>query len=133
MFAKFNKVTSSADSTTGVAYTVDLSLPGIAFTTTAATLVMTYPDAQTDALKTLTFTVTGHTPAAGDWYITNDTAGEKLMNVKRLNDFLVDIIIGARQSKSKMWDLNQATLTEQCGLTYGNDTTTEPLVSIVLS
>ena len=79
--ALINKVTSSADSATNIVYGVDLT--NVSFMLTAATTAaFTWTD-DGGAANTITFTVTGGTPASSaDYLITDNAAGEKMKNVE---------------------------------------------------
>tara|TARA_R110000765_G_scaffold422450_1_gene530190 strand:+ start:616 stop:1044 length:429 start_codon:yes stop_codon:yes gene_type:complete len=135
--AVFNKVTSSANSTTNILYMVNLSK--ISSTLTAATTAaFTWYD-DGGAANTMTFTVTGGTPAsADDFIISNDAAGEKMKNVKRICDWMHNMIsdsVNGSSKHNKVWGgksltgMDQAYITTSAGLTFGG-ATTEPLVSI---
>ena len=136
--ALINKVTSSADSTTNILYGVDLDTITDVITT-GTTAVFTYSPDQGKTANTLTFTVTGGTPAStDDWIISNDAAGEKMRNVKRIVDWMYGMMNDSRFGSSihnkvlggdNDKGLNQRIITSQAGLTFGG-ATTEPLVSI---
>ena len=131
--AKINVVTSSADSTTNLHSYVNLSMIESTLST-ATTLVARYTIDGVTA-KTITFTVTGGTPASSDNYlITNNAAGEKLKNVDRLSNWLMSAVRDSKNSRShgKFYDWNQANIAKEAGLTFAALTTTA-LVSIVFS
>ena len=132
--AMINKVTSSADSATNILYGVDLSNVSHVITT-ATTAVFTWTNDGGEA-NSMTFTVTGGTPASTDDYlISNDAAGEKMKNVKRIVDWFMKAVSNSKNGKThKIWGtgpkgLNQRIITSEAGLTFGG-ATTEPLVSI---
>jgi hypothetical protein len=137
--ALLNKVTSSADSTTNILYGIDLSAVH-GMITTATTAVFEYSKDGGVTANTITFTVTGGTPASSnDYIISNDAAGEKMKNVQRIVKWFMGAVHGSKNSKThKVWGidnekgLTQATITSQAGLTFGG-ATTEPLVSIVVA
>ena len=135
--ALINKVTSSADSTTNIVYGIDLS-EVTSCLTAATTCAFTWGN-DGSAANTITFTVTGGTPASADDYlISNDAAGEKMKNVARLVDWFMGAVSASKNSKThKLFGtggkgLTQAMITSQAGLTFGG-ATTEPLVSIVVA
>jgi hypothetical protein len=132
--ALINKVTSSADSATNIVYGVDLS--NVSYMITAATTAaFTWTNDGGEA-NTMTFTVTGGTPASTDDYlISNDAAGEKMKNVERIVKWFMGAVNASKNGKAhKIWGtgpkgLNQKIITSEAGLTFGG-ATTEPLVSI---
>ena len=136
--ALINKVTSSADSTTNILYGVDLSNVSYMITT-ATTAVFTWTNDGGEA-NTITFTVTGGTPAsASDYIISNDAAGEKMKNVERIVKWFMGAVSASKNSRThKIWGgdsekgLTQKMITDQAGLTFGG-ATTEPLVSIAVA
>ena len=139
-YALINKVTSSANSTTNILYGVNLSKVNGCITT-GTTAVFTFFDDGGEA-NSITFTVTGGTPASSDdFIISNDAAGEKMKNVKRIVDWfsgLVSDSINGGSMHNKVWGadsdtgLDQAAITAAAGLTFGG-ATTEPLVSIAVA
>ena len=136
--ALINKVTSSADSATNIVYGVDLS-EVTSMLTAATTAAFTWGN-DGSAANTITFTVTGGTPAsAADYLISDDAAGEKMKNVARLVDWFMRAVNDSKNSRTnKVFGLEggkgltQAMITSQAGLTFGG-ATTEPLVSIVVA
>jgi hypothetical protein len=136
--ALINKVTSSADSATNIVYGVDLSEVN-SMLTAATTAAFTWGN-DGGAANTITFTVTGGTPAsAADYLISNDAAGEKMKNVARLVEWFMKAVNDSKNSKTnKIFGLEggkgltQSMITSQAGLTFGGGTT-EPLVSIVVA
>jgi len=136
--ALINKVTSSADSATNIVYGVDLS-EVTSMLTAATTCAFTWGN-DGGAANTITFTVTGGTPASSDdFLISNDAAGEKMKNVARLVEWFMKAVSDSKNSKThKVWGieggkgLTQAMITSQAGLTFGG-AATEPLVSIVVA
>ena len=135
--ALINKVTSSADSATNIVYGVDLS-EVTSMLTAATTAAFTWGN-DGGAANTITFTVTGGTPASTDDYlISNDAAGEKMKNVERLVKWFMGAVSASKNGKThKVWGtgpkgLNQGIITSEAGLTFGG-ATTEPLVSIVVA
>ena len=135
--ALINKVTSSADSATNIVYGVDLS-EVTSMLTAATTAAFTWGN-DGSAANTITFTVTGGTPAsAADYLISDDAAGEKMKNVARLVDWFLGAVNSSKNGKThKIFGtggkgLTQAMITSQAGLTFGG-ATTEPLVSIVVA
>ena len=139
-YALINKVTSSADSTTNILYGLNLSNVSHVLTG-ATTAAFTWTD-DGGAANTMTFTVTGGTPASNDdWILSNDATGEKLRNVKRIVDWFMKMVNESKNGSSmhnKVFGgdsdkgLNQRIITKQAGLTFGG-ATTEPLVSIVVA
>ena len=135
--AIINKVTSSADSTTNILYGINLNTITNCVTA-GTTAAFTFTD-DGGANNTITFTVTGGTPASSDdFLISNDAAGEKMKNVKRIVDWMFGMVqdsLNGSTPRSKIYGadnglgLNQATITAEAGLTFGG-ATTEPLVSI---
>ena len=135
--ALLNVIASSADSTTNVIQGVNLNKI-TSVLTTATTAAFTFGD-DGGAANTITFTVTGGTPASADDYlISNDAAGEKMKNVARLVDWFMGAVSASKNSTThKLFGtggkgLTQAMITSQAGLTFGG-ATTEPLVSIVVA
>jgi len=138
--ALLNVVASSADSATNVIQGVNLSKI-TSVLTTATTAVFTFGD-DGGAANAITFTVTGGTPAsAADYIISNDAAGEKMRNVKRIVDWMMGMVnasVNGGGPRNKVYGLEndkgltQAAITTQAGLTYGG-ATTEPLVSITVA
>ena len=139
-YALINKVTSSADSATNILYGVNLNNVSYAITT-ATTAVFTWTNDGGEA-NTMTFTVTGGTPASTDDYIiSNDAAGEKMRNVKRIVDWFMGMVNDSKNGSSMHnkvlggdndKGLNQRIITAQAGLTFGG-ASTEPLVSIAVA
>ena len=135
--ALINKVTSSADSATNIVYGLDLNNVSHVITT-GTTAAFTWAN-DGGAANTLTFTVTGGTPASSDdFLISDDAAGEKMKNVARIVDWFMGAASASKNSKThKIFGtggkgLTQAVITSQAGLTFGG-AATEPLVSIVLA
>jgi|TARA_R110002110_G_scaffold378500_1_gene588991 hypothetical protein len=133
--ALINKVTSSADSATNIVYGIDLT-EVTSMVTAATTCAFTFGN-DGGAANTITFTVTGGTPASSaDFLISDDAAGEKMKNVARLVDWFMGAVSASKNSKThKIFGLEgqkgltQKQITAQAGLTFGG-ATTEPLVSI---
>ena len=133
--ALINKVTSSANSATNIVYGIDLS-EVTSLITTGTTAVFTWGN-DGSAANTITFTVTGGTPASADDYlISNDAAGEKMKNVARLVDWFMGMVHASKNSKTHKIiglkggkGLTQKMITAQAGLTF-TGATTEPLVTV---
>ena len=138
--ALLNVVTSSADSATNIIQGVNLNKI-TSVLTTATTAVFTFGD-DGGAANAITFTVTGGTPAsAADYIISNDAAGEKMRNVKRIVDWMMGMVndsLNGGGPRNKVYGLDndkgldQATITREAGLTFGG-ASTEPLVSIAVA
>ena len=138
--ALLNVIASSEDSATNVIQGVNLNKI-TSVLTTATTAAFTFGD-DGGAANTITFTVTGGTPASSaDYIISNDAAGEKMKNVKRILDWMMGMVnasVNGGGPRNKVYGidnekgLTQETITAEAGLTFGG-ATTEPLVSITVA